>query len=212
MKILYTTSGPVSTNGFLIYDENTLDGVIIDAPIGSFDFFIGEIEKKHINLNAIWLSHSHWDHTGDANKIHKFTKKPIYIHPLDEYRMIDPNKYLGFQLPFEIEPCFADAFFEENQILKVGNLEFELMLTPGHTEGSICFVNHLHKTVIVGDVLFKGSIGRTDLLGGNFEVLIESIRTKLLVLDDDFKVFNGHGDSTTIGNEKMFNPFLRDLN
>lgn len=210
MKILFTTSGPVSTNGYLIYDETTLDGVIIDAPIGSFDYFIKEIESKHINLNAIWLTHSHWDHTGDANKLHKFTNKPIYIHQFDEYRMVDPNKYLGFPFPFEIEACFADFFFEDEQVIKVGNIEFELRLTPGHTEGSICFICHSHKTAVVGDVLFKGSIGRTDLQGGSFEQLINSINTKLLTLDDDYVVLCGHGEPTNIGDERFLNPFLNN--
>ncbi len=211
MRILFTCSGPVSTNGYLVYDESTLDGVIIDAPIGSFEYFVKQIEFNCINLNAIWLSHSHWDHTGDANKLHLYFKKPVFVHQLDEYRMVDPNKYLGFPLPFEIEACFADGFFEEGQILKIGKLDFELRLAPGHTEGSICFINHLNKVAIVGDVLFKGSIGRTDLHGGNYPQLINSIKDKLLTLDDDYIVYNGHGDSTTIGNERISNSFLQDL-
>jgi glyoxylase-like metal-dependent hydrolase (beta-lactamase superfamily II) len=112
----------------------------------------------------------------------------------------------GFEMQKVVEP---KSFIEEGDKVKFGNSELSVVYTPGHADGSICFINYPDKFVITGDVLVRESIGRTDFPTGDFDLLMESIRTKLFVLDDDFTVYSGHGEETTIGYEKMNNPFIR---
>ena len=112
----------------------------------------------------------------------------------------------GFSIDAPIEP---ERFIEDNEIVKFGNSELKALYTPGHVDGSLCFVNYPQKFVITGDVLFKDSIGRTDFPSGDFDLLMESIHTRLFTLPDDFTVYSGHGPETRIGYEKLNNPFIR---
>lgn len=210
MKIIQITSGPADTNGFLIYDEDTKEAALIDVPPGSADFFTRKINEHNLKLNAIWLTHSHWDHTGDVPKIQeKFADVDLYVHKDDEYRCIEPMKGTKFSLPFKISPCYPNKYFAEGDTVTLGSMTFDILHTPGHTEGSVSLVNNAEKTVFVGDVLFKNGIGRTDLFGGDYKLLISTIRTKLYTLPDDYVVQNGHGMKTTIGAEKVHNPFVK---
>ncbi|MCX7736620.1 MAG: MBL fold metallo-hydrolase [Candidatus Kapabacteria bacterium] len=210
MVIYPVESGPFATIGYLIYCTETQNGVVIDVPLDSTSFFLEYIDKNKINLNSIFLTHTHWDHTADVAKLIKETQAKLYVNKLDEYRLIDPMKHTLMPLPFELESVNPDFYFQDGQKISIGNIKFEVRFTPGHTEGGTTFVIHNEKKVFAGDTLFYGSIGRVDLPGGSYDTLINSIREKLFTLDDDYEVYSGHGPKTTIGFEKFTNPFFQD--
>lgn len=208
MKIIPVESGPVNTIGYLIIDEQTKDGIIIDAPLDSSSIFFANAERHSVRLRALLLTHSHWDHIADCFMIKEKTNLDIYIHKNDEYRLTEPNKHTIWPLPFEIKPVKADKYFESEQKLTFGSLSFDVLFTPGHTEGGVCLYNSENKLVFTGDTLFNMSIGRVDLPGGNYEILMNSIEEKLMKLDDEIQVYSGHGEATSIGFERRNNPFL----
>lgn len=201
-------AGPVATFGYMVTD--TVQGVaaVIDVPLESAEYFIEVAEQENVRIESIFLTHSHWDHTGDVAKLQRATGAKIYIHPDDEYRLGKPNEYTSIPLPFTIEPCAADGFMRHGDIISCGGWHFEVRHTPGHTEGGVCFIDQAQKIAFVGDTLFAGSIGRTDLPGGDMNALLEAIRTQLFTLDDSIIALPGHGSHTTIGVEKRSNPFL----
>jgi len=222
MEIYSKAMGQVMTNGYLIIDSS-LDNtkinieksddskrkcVIIDTPFESFEYYRDLIISKNLELQEIWLTHTHWDHTWDLNKIVDFYKVPVLVNENDIHRLDKPNDYLSFDFGEVLNKMKYDRLINHKDILNLGDLEFEVRHTPGHTEGSVCFINHNSKTIIAGDTLFNSSIGRTDLDGGNYNQLIESIKTNLLDLSDEFKVLSGHGPETTIGFERVYNQFL----
>jgi glyoxylase-like metal-dependent hydrolase (beta-lactamase superfamily II) len=209
LKIFPIESGPVATLGYMVADTAQQQAVVVDVPLESADFFIETAQKEGLKIEAIWLTHSHWDHTGDAAKLHRATNAPVYVHRADEYRMVEPNKYTGFPLPFSIEPVHANQYVEHGDMLSCGDWSFEVRHTPGHTEGGVCFIDHKRNIALVGDTLFAGSVGRTDLHGGDMDALLDSIRSQLLTLPDDTLVLAGHGSATSIGTERASNPFIR---
>jgi hydroxyacylglutathione hydrolase len=208
MNIYSITSGPVDTNGFLIHDAESNQAVIIDAPMGSAEWFLETADSLNTRIVALLLTHSHWDHTADIPELKRRTQAPLYLHPLDEYRLLDPNNYTGFRLPFTLEATTTDEHLTHGQTLEFGAIRFNVLHTPGHTEGGVCFYSPQNSFVVAGDTLFAGSIGRTDLIGGNYQQLIDSIFRELMTLPDDTIVYSGHTDPTTVGEEKLSNPFL----
>lgn len=210
MKIFTIEAGPVATNGYLVVDEKSHTAVVIDAPMQSADWFIKTAKQNGAQIVAIWLTHSHWDHTADVAQLIRETNASVVIHPDDEYRLLDPNAHTVFKMPVSFEPAKATNYIMHGSVIHLSNIAFEVRHTPGHTEGGVCFIQHEHKVVFVGDTLFKESIGRTDLPGGNHETLLKSIRRELLPLPDDYVCYPGHMDITTIGEERENNPFLLD--
>ncbi len=210
MKVLSVCSGPVATNAYLVIDEDSSDAIILDVPMGSSEWIIQTVEERQVRLTAVWLSHSHWDHTADCAALLRSFQVPVYCHPLDRYRLKDPNAHTVFPMNIRLEEVMGSIDLVHGQILELGNSRWEVRHTPGHTEGGVCIINHEFKIVLAGDTLFQGSIGRTDLPGGNYEQLIASIHRELLTLDDDYQVLPGHMDTTTIGEERDSNPFLLD--
>lgn len=206
---LYTfTTGLAATNSYLLLNTETREAVLIDAPPESAPHILNTLQHHHCTLQALLLTHTHWDHIADIHPIKKATSVPVYVHPLDEYRLLNPEEHTLFPIPITIEPVAADFYLKHNQKLTLASSLCIVKHTPGHTEGSVCFYFPREKWLFSGDTLFEGSIGRTDLPGGNFEQLIQSIRTELLPLDEDVTVYPGHGPSTTIGDERQYNPFL----
>lgn len=202
---------PFSENTYVVFNENK-DAFIIDP--GNFsDEESNSLEKfisdNNLKVKNILLTHAHIDHVLGLQKVYDEHKVPVLM--LEEEKEIldrnpmDANRFGFFFKPFDgkIE------FVKESETINLGENEFKILHVPGHSPGHIAFHNEPQKIVISGDVLFEGSIGRTDLYKGNYEQLINSIKTKLFVLDDETKVFNGHGNPTTIGFEKVYNPFFR---
>lgn len=207
MEIVPVIAGPFETNGYLLNDD-TKKGIIIDAPLESTQQFMSLIREKGICVEAIILTHTHWDHTADAAELQRQTGARIYVHSEDIFRLVDPNKFTMMRLPFDIEAVEPNILLKGDEIIEIGEMKLQVVFTPGHTEGGICLYSKDDSVIFTGDTLFNGSIGRYDLPGGSMNVLMQSINERLLVLPDDTKVFCGHGESSTIGKEKSSNPFL----
>lgn len=210
MKIYTLETGPILTNAYLVADEESRKAVIIDAPIDCYDSLQRIITDFSYSVEFILLTHSHWDHSGEAHLLNTKLKAPIAIHPDDEFRLLDPNSHSIMALPFKLLPAKPALYLEDGQAIEFGEIKIEVMHTPGHTEGSVCFYIEEEEVLFSGDTLFKESIGRVDLPGGSMDKIIISIKEKLMELPDEVKVFPGHGPTTTIEDEKLINPFIID--
>jgi hydroxyacylglutathione hydrolase len=209
LKIHAFEAGPVATYGYLVVDSETGDAVIVDAPLDSAEKIAQAAHDAGAVPGALILTHTHWDHTGDAAELkRRFPELLIYVHPNDEYRLIEPMKHTVWKLPFEVEGVHPDRYLSDGDTVGSGAIRFTVIHTPGHTEGGICLYDEAHKLLFAGDTLFAGSVGRTDLPGGAWETLTQSITDRLLGLPDDVRVYPGHGPTTTIGEERMSNPFV----
>ncbi len=205
IEILGKTFGPVETNCFIAIDIDTRDCLVFDAPLGCESWVRETCKELRLNLRALMLTHSHWDHTADAAT---FSDIPIFIDEPDNYRLVEPMKYTGWPLPFTIEPVTNARFIGEEKSMQVGSFVIEVLRTPGHTEGGVCF--QLGENVIVGDTIFKGSVGRTDLPGGDYQTLMQSIKLLVSTYAPATKLYPGHGPNTTVEREQKANPFVRE--
>jgi len=198
--------GPMAANCFIIGCEETKDAAIID-PGGDAQVILANLKKEGLKLKYIINTHGHIDHIAANDEVKAATGAKVVIHELDAEMLTSPRKNLSAFMGamYSFKP--ADETVKEGDIVKVGNLELEVLHTPGHTPGGICLKNG--GLVWVGDTLFQGSVGRSDFPGGNHDTLISSIKTKLMTLPDETRAFPGHGPGTTIGEEKRSNPFLR---
>lgn len=200
--------GPVATMTYLLTNPEIKESVVIDVPPDSLSELVSAAEQQGSTITDVLLTHTHWDHTGDLGPLVKKTGARVHVHQDDIYRMLDPMAHTIWPLPFEIEKVVPNEVIDEGDEIEVIGLKLKVLHTPGHTEGGVCFVDERYHRVFVGDTLFNRSIGRTDLPGGDTEILIDSIRTKLFTLPDHFVALPGHGPVTTIGDEKMKNPFV----
>ncbi|PCI96386.1 MAG: MBL fold hydrolase [Flavobacteriales bacterium] len=210
INIHYFTFNGFQENTYILYDD-TKECVIIDPGCYSNEEeqvlanFISENELTPVKLLN---THCHIDHVLGNNFVASKYNIGLEMHEKDLQTLRVTPEY-GHTFGFNINPSpEPSTLLNEGDLVKFGNSELSVLFTPGHSAGHIVFVSHEDKFVINGDVLFRGSIGRTDLPGGDYETLITSIKTKLLILPDDYEVYTGHGPSTTIGFEKSNNPFL----
>jgi hydroxyacylglutathione hydrolase len=198
--------------------EKTRRAICID-PGEASDDIVGAIDKHGFELQAIACTHAHMDHVGGVTALKKLKPEAkITIHPADEPLYLElPNQpgWLGIprsqwiEYGFDYEqPPKADEYWSDQQIYAVGELNFKVLHCPGHTPGHVVLFEPAERKVFVGDCLFAGSIGRTDLPGGSSEQLMDSLFNKILPLGDDVEVYSGHGPTTTIGQERLTNPFL----
>jgi glyoxylase-like metal-dependent hydrolase (beta-lactamase superfamily II) len=202
-------AGPVGTYGYLVIDDETRSGVIIDAPLESAERIATAAEGSGIVPGALILTHTHWDHTGNVAELKEiFPEMLVYVHPEDEYRLTDPMAHTIWKLPFEITGATPDRYLHHGDTFALEGICFEVLHTPGHTEGGICLYDATNRIIFAGDTLFAGSVGRTDLPGGSWDILLASINRHLLSLPDETRVYPGHGPTTTIGEERRSNPFL----
>jgi hydroxyacylglutathione hydrolase len=205
LEVVSLPNGQLSQNCYLVADRRTREAVIID-PGEEPSMFLAELDTRAWALRAIWLTHAHVDHIIGVGAVKEATGVPIHLHPLDR-RIYDALPQFGAWLGKELEPPPPpDVALEAGDRLGVGGLEFEVRFTPGHSPGSVSFVGH--GMVFGGDVLFSGSVGRTDLPGGDFATLMSTIQSQFLSLPDSTVVHSGHGPDTTIGIERLTNPFI----
>jgi len=200
-------AGPVGTNGYLVCDRPGGHALVIDAPQGAAAPMVERACEWHTPIVYLVNTHAHWDHYWDNAAVVQATGARFGIHR-DSAPLLKLPQARLFGIEDEIEPSEPDFFLEEGTDLVVGDLKFEVLHCPGHCPGSVALFEPRERVVFVGDVLFAGSIGRTDLAGGDYETLMRSIREKLLPLGNDVQVYPGHGPVTTIGQERRHNPFL----
>ncbi len=196
MLIKTFTSGPVDTNCYLVGCPETHEAALIDAPQGVLSKILHE---KQLNIKKIFITHSHWDHIADAAEIKAALHVPLYIHPYDEENLKHPG---ADRLPmfFAVQGALADGFLEEGEKFKIGNLELQVIETPGHSPGGVCLWFPKEKVLFSGDTLFQGSMGRVDFPTSSPTQMWASLK-KLAKLPPETKVYPGHGPATTLAAE-----------
>lgn len=193
-------------NSYILWDEKTKEGAIIDP---GYDYYLIDkaLEEENIVPKFILLTHSHGDHIGAIKELKdKYGDLKVYIHKDEEQMIMDPVLNLSRLTQMEPVSVKADETFEDGKVFILGDTEIKAIHTPGHSPGGTCYL--VGNTLFSGDTLFKLSVGRSDFYLGDQDQLINSIKTKLLTLADDIVVYPGHGPSTTIGQERERNPFL----
>jgi glyoxylase-like metal-dependent hydrolase (beta-lactamase superfamily II) len=200
---------PFQQNCAILWDDETMAGMVVD-PGGDVPRIQEAIRQTGAKIEKIVLTHGHLDHAGGAAALRESLGGiPIEGPDQRDAFLLDGIAAQAAQYGFEAQNCTPDSWMSEGDVLMLGPHRFELLHCPGHTPGSLVFVNHAARFFIAGDVLFQGSVGRTDFPYGDTDALITAIKTKLLVLPDDYAFICGHGSGSTIGAEKASNPFLR---
>lgn len=200
--------GPLACNCYVVGDEATKEAIVID-PGGDAEELTAELAALELKVTAIVATHAHFDHIVAAEHLRRQTGAPFFLHA-DDHVILNWFEesgllFLGQRLP---PPPEVDTTPDEGDILRAGTMELEVLHTPGHSPGSISLV--APEVVFAGDTLFNGSVGRTDLPGGDSDTLVRVIKNKLFPLGDDVTVYPGHGPPSTLGREKKFNPFVGD--
>ena len=201
--------GPLHCNCTILGDEASGEAIVVD-PGDEVGYINRRLTDLHLKLKQILLTHGHIDHVGGALKLKRLTGAPILFNQNDLPQieiMEEQAGWLGIAIPETAPP---DESLADGEIVGLASLPAQVIHTPGHTQGSVCLHFAPLKLLVAGDTLFAGSIGRTDLPGGNYGQIIDSIQTRLLGLPDETKVLPGHGPATTIGVERRKNPFLRN--
>ena len=210
MKIDCLILGDYQTNCYVLRkDQTATDCLIVDAGLGGGKL-IDFLQEHKLNPVAVALTHGHIDHIAAVTMLRQHYRDiKVYIHKLDAEMLTEARQNLSILSgePFKAEP--ADVLVEEKTIIEEAGIKLEVLHTPGHTPGGICLYSKDKGIVFTNDTLFTDSVGRTDFPGGSMEELINSIKTKLLTLPDETKVYPGHGPITTIASEKTHNPFLQ---
>ena len=206
MKINKYLTGIITVNTYLVYDEDTKEGFIVD-PGAYCPQLTKDVKDEGVDIKYIILTHGHGDHIGGIEgHLKDFPGAKIVAHE-DEAEMLENPQYnLSLEVCGTPVSIKADIFVRDKDTLKVGNLELTFIHTPGHTKGGMCIYTAGH--LFSGDTLFRQSIGRSDFYGGDYRALINSIKDRLYVFSDDTKVYPGHMGMTTIGDEKRGNPFV----
>ncbi len=201
--------GMLETNCYLVGSLEEGESIVIDP---GFDTdtacqnLLSIVDQKGLDVKFVVNTHGHSDHVSGNSILKKATGAQILIHEQDASMLSEGGRDLAYMFGFRFAPSFPDRFLKEGDIIKVGSIGLRVIHTPGHSRGSISLFGE--GAVFTGDALFAGSIGRYDLPGGSFHELIKSIRNKLITLPEQTKVYPGHGPASTIGEEKMNNPFL----
>ncbi len=208
LHILQLPLGPIQTNCYLVADSVSGDAVVID-PGADAPLVLQALAERQWHCRHVLLTHAHFDHIGAVADLVEATGAPLALHPddLPLLRRKGGGQAFGVELRASPEP---DVLLEAGQTLLAGSLRFEVLFVPGHTPGHVAFYHAGGPAVFSGDVLFQQGIGRTDLDGGDYDLLMRSLRDVLLQLPDDTVVCAGHGPTTTIGAEKRENPFLAE--
>jgi len=199
--------GPLQCNCSILGDENSREAMVID-PGDNVEQVLAILKRHGLTVKQIVITHAHIDHIGGAAKLKRITGAPVLLNANDQalLKMLDVQaSWLGMRPP---ENTAIDASLTTGDKLHTGTLVADVLHTPGHTEGSVCLYFAAEKKLIAGDTLFAGSIGRTDLPGGSYKKIMESLHGPVLALPDETIVVPGHGPLTTIGDERETNPFL----
>lgn len=210
LKIQSFVLGPVMTNAYLIWDEGTNRGIVVDPGFGP-EPLIASTKEKKLTIDAILLTHAHFDHIGGVEDVRNVTGARVYIHELEAEALTDPEKNGSVRSGLgAVKAKAADVRLVGGEELSFLGRDVKVIHTPGHSPGSVSYYWEKDRVLVSGDVLFQGSIGRTDLPGGDYDTLMASI-AKLMELPDETRVLSGHGSPTTLEQEQQTNPFLGGL-
>ncbi|MFZ5448126.1 MAG: MBL fold metallo-hydrolase [Thermodesulfobacteriota bacterium] len=201
------TVGLLEVNCYILGDEETKEAVVID-PGGDEDEILEVLNYNKFQLKLIIDTHGHFDHVDANQPLKDATGAKIAIHEADAQMLAQPSAEAMFFTGNRLRLSQPDILLKENDILTFGHYRLKVLHTPGHTPGGISLVLEDHPYVYVGDLLFAGSIGRTDFPGGNYDSLINAVRTKIFPLGDNYTVYPGHGPVTTVAQERKYNPFF----
>lgn len=208
LQIAGFTVGPFQENSYLLFDDSGA-AIFID-PGDAGDQLWQQVTERGLRIEAILLTHAHLDHVGALTTIREHSGAPVYLHPADDWLLAEAHQQWA-AFGRSIAPIApAEHQLADGQLLDFGFVRFQVIATPGHTPGGVCFWSQDEQLLIAGDTLFQGSIGRTDLPGGDTATLISSIRERLFSLPDpdQISVLAGHGEPTLLGEEKRHNPFV----
>jgi glyoxylase-like metal-dependent hydrolase (beta-lactamase superfamily II) len=202
------TVGPFQENCYVIGDEETATGAVVDPGDEAARIALA-VEQTNLEIGQILITHAHIDHVGAVAALVDEYACPVLMHAEAEPMLKQlPTQALMMGLKFGKVPT-VDRYVGDEEVLEVGGLKLKSLYTPGHAPGHLAFYLESEALVLSGDALFAGSVGRTDLFGGSMDVLMQSINERLLTLPDETSVYPGHGPQTTIGDERRHNPFLR---
>ena len=208
LEIVSFTLGPAQTNAYLVANSETREAVVID-PSWDGHIILDAAKKRDWRIGHMWYTHAHFDHIGGAGAIaDALNPLPLVaLHPNDHvlWRAGGGGSIFGFDIDPGPEPTID---FYQGQILRLGDVEFEVRFTPGHTLGHCILYVASAGICFCGDLIFAGSVGRTDLPGGDWDQLVESIKSQVFTMPDDTRLLSGHGPETTVGKEKVSNPFV----
>jgi hydroxyacylglutathione hydrolase len=207
VKVAYLTVGPVAENTFLAIHEDTNEALLID-PGDEPDAIDQAIAESGADVKAILITHTHFDHVGAVAAMAGRTGAEVWVPKLEAHRLADINKYVGFPGVGPFESYDAEHQVDGNDKLELAGFDIDVYFTPGHSIGHVSYSIPEHKALFSGDVLFQGSIGRTDLPGGDTQTLLDSIDMLVRELDPETAVFPGHMGVTTLETEQASNPFL----
>ena len=207
MKLEIVQTGPIDVNTYILMDEESKEAILIDVG-GEFENIKKELDSKEYKINFILNTHGHFDHVlGEVESQQKYPEIKILMHKDDIPHILNMKQEMQyFGMNYKTDSLTLNEFIDENSSLFIGKNKIQIFHTPGHSKGSLSF--YVDGKVFTGDALFYGSIGRTDFYDGDYDTLIESIKTKLLSLPEETIVYPGHGPHTTIQKEKKTNPYL----
>lgn len=207
LKIGRLLLGICQTNCYFVYREDTKEAVFFD-PAEQGDHIYETLDQKGIQIKGIFLTHAHFDHIRGAARLKSLSGAPIYAYEKEREICGDAVKNVSEQVgrPCTVSP---DRYLADGEEVTVAGITCKLIATPGHTVGSCCYYFEEAGLLLAGDTLFQESVGRTDFATGSMSALVRSVRDRLFVLPDETRVYPGHGESTTIGHEKAYNPFLQ---
>lgn len=200
---------PIGTNTILLLNEKRGECLLVDAPAGAYEWATRISEENKCEIKGLILTHGHWDHILDA---HKFATDdiPLYAHPADKPLLEEPSRMASFALPgTELMPVAVSHWIEDGTQLELLGRSLQIRHVPGHCPGNILVYSQEDAFAIVGDAIFAGSVGRYDLPGGDGPQLMDSIRKQIYTLPEETIIYPGHGPATTVGHEKLTNPFVR---
>ena len=210
MIVEHLEVGPLQVNCYVLGCEETHQAIVID-PGGNPQEIRARLARHNLNLVAIVATHAHFDHVLAVDALRAEHHVPFYLHPDDEPVLAAQREVTRAWMGFDPGPMpQVDAHLTPGEPFRFGAVELEVRHTPGHSPGSVTLVDHGGRRAFVGDLVFAGSVGRTDFPGGDYRTLLHSIRQAILTLPDDYQLLPGHGPFTTVGEERMFNPFFHE--
>ena len=206
IKIESRVLGPVATNCYLIINLDNNESIIVD-PADSPESIYDMVVRSASRPQAILLTHGHFDHATDAKPLADRYGIKIYIHEADKATLDDPQLNVSYMMG-QSKTFYADVFLKDKQEIDIAGFHIVVLHTPGHTPGGCCYYFPYEDVIFTGDSLFCGSIGRTDFKGGSMSDLVRTVKEKIMTLPEHTEVYPGHNDTTTIENERMYNPYL----